>query len=66
VNVTPIRDSLELGYVDRDLNERIVRELNRDVDRITIEARNRGRIEGMLVASAFVIVGLAIASLVTI
>lgn len=66
MNVTPIRDSLELGYVDRDLNERIVRELNRDVDRITIEARNRGRIEGMLVASAFVIVGLAIASLVTI
>ena len=66
MNVTPIRDSLELGYVDRDLNERNVHELNRDVDRITIEARNRGRIEGMLVASAFVIVGLAIASLVTI
>lgn len=64
-NVTPIRDTLELGYVDRELQATIARELSRDVDRLTLEARNRGRFEGMLAASVFVIIGLSIASLIT-
>lgn len=64
-NVTPIRPTVELGYVDRELQATIARELSRDVDRITLEARNRGRLEGMLAASIFVIIGLGLASLIT-
>lgn len=65
-NVIPIRPSVELGYIDRDLQHRIVLELQRDVDRLTLEARNRGRIEGMLAASVFVIAGLTAASFLVI
>lgn len=64
-NVTPIRPTVELGYVDRELQATIARELSRDIDRITLEARNRGRLEGMLAASIFVIIGLGLASLIT-
>lgn len=65
-NVIPIRDGLELGFVDRELQASMIRELNRDADRIALEARNRGRVEGMLAASVFVIAGLTAASFLVI
>lgn len=65
-NVTPIRDGLEFGFVDRELQASMIRELNRDADRIALEARNRGRVEGMLAASLFVVIGLSFASFLVI
>lgn len=65
-NVIPIRDGLELGFVDRELQASMIRELNRDADRIALEARNRGRVEGMLAAAIFVVIGLSFASFLVI
>jgi hypothetical protein len=64
-NVYPIRPSITTQHVDRDLQKKIIRELQRDVDAVAKEARDRGRVEGFILTAAFVLTGLTAASLVT-
>lgn len=65
-NVTPIRDDLEMVYVDQHIKRDLVNALNTDVDRVAREARDRGRIEGCICMACFIVTGLTIASFWTI
>lgn len=61
-NVTPIRPDLEPVYVDQALKRDMIRALNRDVEQLAREAREKGRIEGCIAMSIFVIGGLMLAT----
>jgi hypothetical protein len=65
-NVYPIRDGIKATHVDRDLQRRIIHELNRDVEAVAKESRDRGRVEGFLITACFVLIGLSAASVFTI
>lgn len=76
-NVFPIRQDDTFDWTDwvrdRDASIRLFNEVMQEHDRdkaqleqAARDARDRGRIEGMLAASVFVIAGLTIASIVVI
>ena len=69
-NVTPIRQDDTHDWTDwmrdHDASVRLFNEVMLEHDKAERDARDRGRLEGALVTAAFVLVGFAAASLITI
>ena len=72
-NVTPIRQDDTFDWTnainemrEHDAAVRLFNEVMQEHDKAERDARDRGRIEGALVTSAFVLVGFAAASLIVI
>jgi len=72
-NVTPIRQDDTFDWTDaihemrdHEASIRLFNEVMQEHDRDKRDQRDRGRIEGALVTSAFVLVGFAAASLIAI